>query len=73
MEFNDVFSKLRYELERTNTHTFTGKVVEINDAEKYTVIQTPLGKKKVPQSAYDRVGGIRIRIATDTGEADTPF
>jgi hypothetical protein len=68
-----VFSKIRYEMERTNTHTFTGKVVEVNEEENYTVIQTPLGKKTVPQSAYDRVGGRRIRVSTDTGEADTPF
>jgi len=64
---------MRFNLERSNTHTFTGKIVEINESEKYTVIETPLGRKKVPQTAYDRVGARRIRVATDTGEVDTPF
>jgi hypothetical protein len=73
MDFRDTFSKLRYELERSNTNTFTGKIVEVNEEEKYTVIETPLGRKKVPQNAYDRVGARRIRVSTDMGEVDTPL
>lgn len=73
MGFKDTFSKLRYNLEGQNNHTFTGKIVEINDAERCTVIETPLGRKKVPQNAYDRLGARRTRLSSDTGEVDIPF
>lgn len=75
MKFDDAFAKLRYNLERKNHHTFTGKVVKIvaDDSEDYTEIQTPLGKKKVPRNVSDRIGQRRIRLQTDTGEVDTPL
>lgn len=75
MNFDDAFAKLRYNLDRKNHHTFTGKVVEIveNENEEYTVIQTPLGKKRVPRNASDRIGQRRIRLQTDSGEVDSPL
>jgi len=73
MSFKDTFSRMRMDLEGQNNQTFTGKIVGISESERCTIIETPLGKKKVPQNAFDRLGARRTRLSSDTGEVDIPF